>query len=200
MKESRASLRELASAMQCTILPDATPHEGLINKAGILPFIIDSQNNIIFCVMKPKPARSDLKPPEFQICKGTRMLREGDEWRDIKKRDLIKYWNDDDLEPLLLTALREGEEEIGLRPENITHIYDAGPTAYISATTGVAKPMHLFLGHLSSQEHFDPLNSCSHAAAAREWFTIREYQMVGREDHIRCVTSALTRLQQYLTH
>ena len=145
------------------------------NKAGIIPFIRGS-HKLSYYMMKPHARHADLPPPEFQICKGTRMQQLPDEtWQDVRTGPM-----GENPEALAVTALREGIEEIGLIPANIATLYDIGGFDFSSAATGKTRCMWLFAAGMKSATDFiRPDNS----TADCRWLTLDEFAVAGRKDH-----------------
>ena len=166
---AQQSIVALPSAHALTYPPEQ------YNKAGIIPFVRGS-HKISYYVMKPQARHADLPPPEFQICKGTRMqqLQDGT-WHDIRGGTV-----GDAPEPLVVTALREGLEEIGLIPTNISSIYDVGGYDFSSAATG--KTLHMWLFAAEVKNATDFMRPDSSTADCR-WLTLEEFAIAGREDH-----------------
>lgn len=161
------------------------------NKAGILPYLpATTTENWRFYVMQPVRSRPELTPPAFQICKGTRMAQMNGVWKDIKDK------NDDapaDAEPLVVTALREGEEEIGLIPDTIKTLWDAGEVTFTSAKAGTEKRMWLFAAEMKPDCTFLPdLHSTTEAV---RWATLAEFEAIGRADHLAIIKAMIARLQ-----
>lgn len=105
-------------------------------KAGVLPFHRDEAGRIHFYLMKPKAKEGQDydTPPQFQICKGTREYQykgEGGvwQWEECKPRNR-KMKEGDKPEPLFVTAIREGIEEIGLQPDSIQRSFEWGRATY----------------------------------------------------------------------
>lgn len=146
-------------------------------KAGVIPFYRDTQH-IQYYVMKPRAERPDLPPPEFQICKGTRM-QQGENngpWVDMRSTDIA----DGNSEPLVMTGLREGMEELGLELGNITRLYEMGGYDFSSATTGKGKQVWLFAAEIKNRDDFRETEA---STLARQWVSIADFAVVGRRDH-----------------
>ncbi len=140
----------LSSGM--TVLRDtvSTDQERHIRFAGIVPVEINGKNVRIW-LMRPEARKPHLPPPEFQIGKGTRMRRGAEQggWHDLTETDMPL--SDDSTiqaESLLRTAVREGEEELGVLPTNIERLWDVGVFSFTSASTGAAKQMWLYVAAL----------------------------------------------------
>lgn len=146
-------------------------------KAGVLPFCyVDGVRQ--YYVMKPRAERPDLPPPEFQLCKGTRMQQgEGNgPWHDMRGDDIA----DELSETLVQTALREGMEELGLQLENIVGLYELGGYDFSSATTGKGKQVWLYAAEIRNCDDFIETEA---STLARQWMSIAEFAVVGRPDH-----------------
>ena len=157
------------------------PHDPLdtLTKAGVVPFVRTASGAIEYLVMKPVAAHPDLAPPKFQICKGTRMCRDGQEWVDMK--------NGVDTggarESLIATALREGMEELGIRLDAITQIVNLDVHAFSSASSNASKQMHLFGLEMKSKACLYPLEHIADTTAQRGWTTLPAFKDQGRDDH-----------------
>lgn len=124
-------------------------------KAGVVPFM---RGPYRYYLMKPVAKNLERGLPEFQICKGTR----------------------ENQETPTQTALREGVEELGLKIQNIKQLFDVGLYGFSSATTGKSKEMWLFAAEMKSEDFSDEVESTT---AERGWFSLQEFEVVGREDH-----------------
>ena len=176
----------------------------LYTKAGVVPFLRDPYR---YYLMKPMAKNLELDAPEFQLCKGTRMMKIDDAWVDIpssfpsppvgeagaKRRErgclnegsskippLPQGEREVVLESLAATALREGIEELGLKLKNIKELFDLGPYGFSSATTGKSKEMWLFAAEMAQDDFSDEV---AETTADRTWLTMPEFNVAGREDH-----------------
>ena len=141
---------------------------------------------------KPVAAHDDLAPPEFQICKGTRRVKNGasdadGKWRDIKKDD---YPIGDDIiaEEWVQTAIREGEEEIGLIKDNIEDMLYFGVADYKSQRTEKTKYMHVFACEVIDKNNFAQPDLVEGKTAERKWCDIDWFSKYGRKDHINIIS------------
>lgn len=171
------------------------PFEGgeRYTKAGVVPFVVDD-DGFRFYVMKPRGHIPELGLPTFQVCKGTRMhFQEAFGWRDMKTPDASGT-----KETLLETALREGIEELGLKLDNITTLYDMGGFCFSSATTGKGKKMWLFAVAVESEDDFLRDAEIAVSTAERRWLTAEEFAQFGRADHQYILKEIEKRLQEIL--
>lgn len=169
--EKTAAFIEKASVISLC----AAPKADVFNKAGVVPHM-QKEQGLVYYVMKPSAKRPDLPPPQFQLCKGTRMAQgEDGKWRDIKEGGLIAH-----AEPLVQTALREGMEEVGLVLENIIALYDVGVHGFASATTGQKKEAWFFTAQMSNNADFTKPDASTEECA---WMTLDEFAIAGRPDH-----------------
>lgn len=85
------------------------------NRAGIVPFVVNSDGSMIYLMIKPQltPGHPD-GPPNFQIIRSERETAED-------KLGLGSY-----PESPLETALRSGRQEAGVHASNIKRLYDLG--------------------------------------------------------------------------
>jgi hypothetical protein len=141
-------------------------------KAGVVPFL---RNPYRYYLMKPVAKNPELGLPKFQLCKGTRMVKSGNTWKDMRdgREAGVK-------ETLAQTALREGIEELGINILNINELYDVGPYGFSSATTGKSKAMWLFAAEMASE---DMPGEVALTTAECAWLTAAEFEVAGREDH-----------------
>jgi hypothetical protein len=165
----------------------------VMSKAGVLPLYIPETGPVRFYVMQPQSSYPDLGPPEFQIAKGTRRMRVSGKWRDISSRD-FPITDLSRAEDLLMTAMREGKEEIGLRTENIRRLFWGKRFAFASATQGFERSMMLFVVEVHHPDHFDEPDAYSAKTAARRWLTLAECQELTRPDHRAIVEALVERL------
>lgn len=149
-------------------------------KAAILPFLrAATTENWRFLVMKPQARHPQLGPPPFQLCKGTRMGGETEderEWRDIRPEALLPIH----VEPLALTALREGWEELGLPIAGEMRLYDLGRHGFSSASTKNSVFLWLFAAEMPGSP---VLHKAAETTADRAWLRADEFTQAGRADH-----------------
>lgn len=176
------------------LYPEAEPPP--VIKVGILPFIskegTPGQATEIM-VMKPHAEKEIFGAPKFQIAKGTRRINISGRWCDMRADDLL-YADESFHEPLIETALREGREEIGLRPHNIRQLYDLGGFTFISASKGNKKLMHLYAAEIIDPKNFGKFEETTSEAS---WMTAAEFNTKGREDHAAIVNEAVERLSKH---
>jgi len=147
-------------------------------KAGVVPYVRQA-SEMHYLLMKPR-TRDPLNPPSFQLGKGTRMyVHRGSGWRDMKKGDEAMEGK----EPLIVTALREGIEELGLKLDSIGCIFDVGPYKFISERSRKNKYMWLFAVEMPSRDDVLPMGEVASSTAERGWLTEAQFAVVGREDH-----------------
>lgn len=167
-------------------------------KVGILPFIKDNSSedsdNLRMLFMKPLAENEILGSPDFQIAKGTRRINISGDWCDMREDDLI-FADESFHETLIETALREGNEEIGLKADNILRLFDFGVFSFISASKGMRKPLHIF-----AAEMIDSNNFASFEATTSEtgWFSAAAFEHKGRKDHVVIVKEVVSRLRHHI--
>jgi hypothetical protein len=159
-----------------------------VTKAGLLP-VRREGDALSFYLMQPRGDKPQLGPPPFQLCKGTRMALRDGQWHDLRDEGEAA----DDAEPLVVTALREGIEEIGLKLENVTALYDLGFHDFASASSGRRKGLWLFAATVRDAADFLPPDA---ATADCRWFTPAQYAAAGRPDHAAIMALAAGRLQE----
>ena len=148
-----------------------------ISKAGLVPFI--KATPMLYYVMTPVAKHPELGMPEFQLCKGTRMWKKGDEWIDMRGH----VPDDVTLEVLAVTALREGVEELGVVLKNIQTLHPLGIHGFSSATTHRVKEMWLLAAEMKQKDNFLPAEMIAEATAECAWMSLTEFRKKGRPDH-----------------
>lgn len=162
------------------------------NKAGVIPFIRDDPWH--FLVMKPIPKHAHLEPPAFQICKGTRMHKKKlGKWKDIRDNDQPEAQR----EALVVTALREGIEELGLQMDAIISLVDMGPYTFSSAVSSDDKHMWLFGAELTSPNALLPIYEITATTADRSWMNSAQFETQGRADHKPIMQDIAKRLKEF---
>jgi len=162
------------------------PH---IRKAGIIPFLPGKP--LRYYVMTPVASKPDLGLPEFQLCKGTRMFKSANGiWQDMR----AQVPEGAELESLPATALREGEEELGLKPANIARLLALGEYHFTSATNGKEIIMWLLAAEMNDGEDFLPQADIATTTAKCAWLTLAEFRKQGRPDHAHILEQIETRL------
>lgn len=165
--------------------------QALCIKAAILPYLPAATiENWRICVMKPVAAHPERGPAPFQLAKGTRMRRAGEGWVDMNEGE--RAGADD--ETLPQTALREGEEELGLMAGEILRLADAGEVSFTSVKTGAAKTMWLFAAEMRGEDCLLPMASVAPTTAERAWMTLLQFRALGRADHVSAVEAAFRKL------
>lgn len=108
---------------------------------------------------------------------------------DLINADPVFYEN------LVETALREGEEEIGLKRRNILRLYDLGIYSITSARRQTQKPLHVFAAEIKEAHDFGTFES---KTAEAVW--MRPEQMVNgiRPDHSLILRGVIDRLNGVL--
>jgi hypothetical protein len=173
-------------------LYDKTVALPAVTKVGIVPFILPSMK---IMVMKPKAEAKHLGEPSFQIAKGTRRIYINENWCDMREDDL-RYADESFHETLIGTALREGQEEIGLKSTNIKRLFDMGGFTFVSASRGVVKPLHLFAAEIADENDFSEFEATTGEA---RWMTPEEFMAEGRADHAAIIQKLSDRLTQFFT-
>ncbi len=157
------------------------PPQEQINKAGIIPFIIEN-NKIYIYLYKPRARKPKLGRPGFQIAKGTRDIQTSSGNWVAYNPNLHAVEN---AETLLTTALREAIEEIGLQDSNIQELLEWGGVEFQSASTGNSKYMWLYLAKLNNKHDFKEPDTQHADTEECRWFDIdnpQEMQKL-RADH-----------------
>jgi len=172
-------------------LPYSAPlPDGHYTKAGVIPFI--RADPTLYYMMKPVAKRPGLGAPDFQIGKGTRMEFVGGEWVDMREAGVIG----DERETLVMSALREGIEELGLKLDTIKTLYDAGPYQFASSNTGAPKYMWLFAAEMTSRDMLADAE-IEPSTAERGWLTLADFMIAGREDHRYILTDIASKLETH---
>ncbi len=124
-------------------------------RAGIIPFTVNYFDGSIR-YMFMKPSHPDFGGPDWQIAKG-------------------RVENDDDN---LTTAIREGQEELGLREDNIIDITELG--MFLGRTV-------VFLAHVKNETDFDQFHWETGDVA---WLSLEEFKQTGRKLHLPVLEEA----------
>lgn len=153
--------------------------ERVVSKAGILP-VWWEKGEPRFFLMLPKSLKPELGPAEWQIAKGGRRVwRAGQGWVDTDTAGAAG----ESLEPVLEAALREGEEELGLKRDNIKRLWDAGVCAFTSAQSGTPKYMYLFVAGVKDPLDFLAPHQLDAKTESVAWMGVRECAGAARADH-----------------
>lgn len=180
-----------APALRPTHLWPKPPYEEIF-KCGVVVMQPTESGNNQYYMMLPK-AKIEGENPGFQIAKGTREIydNKAKEWINYYAPNQLAELGEHNLEPLLVTAIREGIEEIGLRPETIEAIGEWGQGAFTSATTGALKTMWLYVLQLEMNAAFDEPDATYADTIARQWFRLDNAAECGkiRADHLRILQS-----------
>lgn len=125
----------------------------LKQKAGVIPYFIQEDGTPVMMFMAPSNAR--FGGSLFQIAKGT--IEPGE---DIQE-----------------AAVREAEEELGLRIENITQVKSVGNTKI----TGLDETymLAIFVAEVKDPENFGQPH---YETGKRAWFTLEEFKAQGRQN------------------
>lgn len=161
-------------------------------KVGILPFT-RADGALKIMVMKPFAEKEILGIPQFQIAKGTRRINISGSWCDMRLDDLL-YADESFHEPIMETALREGNEEIGLKTANIKTLFDMGGFTFVSASRGTKKPLHMFAAEVIDKNDFSHFEATT---SETRWLTPEEFAGEGRQDHVIIMHEVVERLIQY---
>lgn len=159
--------------------------EGGIIKAGLVPFYVTEEGNILFYLYRPEEnAEFNLGKPQFQIPKGTRegLTKQG-EWEDYSPRHKKNFR---EIEELSFTAVREAIEECGLVTDNVHSLFDFGIVEFLSAKNKIPKTLWLFSAYVEDRENFISPHATLATTETCEWFDItREKDATEiRPDHL----------------
>lgn len=172
-----------------------------LSKAGILPFLYEN-GRFTFCFMQPQAKRPELGLPPWQICKGTRMVMDEQHgiWRDMEKEEGAEVVAHRlQAEELGATALREGQEELGLIPRAIARLFDLGAFDFTSASTGKTKQLWLFGAMVpDADSSLLPMPLVAPTTAARRWYSADEFASLGRGDHVPIMRRSAMMLSSHL--
>lgn len=172
--------------------------EESVGKAGVLPFYVKPDGTYMFYLMRPQALHLELGPPELQIAKGTRRIRHSGKWRDVSLRD-FPIRDLSRAEDILVTAIREGAEEIGLRTDNIQELYWGKVFAFASASMGGEKYMMVFAANIIDPEAFEEPDDITAKTGECRWVSLKESETQARDDHysiINEIHTALIELKQ----
>ena len=194
LSDVHAKIHDFLQGHSANALPGnpATLPDAAYNKAGVVPFIRGEEWR--FLLMKPVAKHAHLKPPAFQLCKGTRMQKLAQGWKDVRDGMTVSG----ELETLPTTALREGIEELGLRLDAIQRLFDLGPYAFASAISADTKHMWLFAAEMTDEDALLHEREIALTTHARSWMTLEEFNREGRDDHRAILHDIATRLAQNL--
>ncbi len=124
-----------------------------IERSGLIPFHVeDGQIKMMFM----QPSDPLYGGPDFQIAKGKIEVGESE----------------------LETAIRESNEELGLRQDNILHTFYCGK--FLGRT-------HVFAAIVQNKEDFDDFDN---ETGAVKWMTLAEFLYSGRDIHHDVVQAA----------
>ena len=176
------------------------PPYAQVFKCGVLPYRIAADGVYEYYLFEPVAKLPEKGPPGFQIAKGTREIfdPEAQDWVDYASSAQIDKSGEEYLEPLFVTAIREGIEEIGLKPESIEQAFEWGETVITSARTGESKVMWLYALCMRSSCVFDEPDKNAAATHARRWFRLDGQQAADfiRKDHLKIITKIDQQLQK----
>lgn len=165
-----------------------------VTKVGIIPFIPHNDDaGWKFKLMRPQaefghPSGSS---PDFQVAKGTRRINLGHGWCDMREDDLI-HADPVFYEGLVDTALREGEEEIGLKPRNIARLFDVGVYAITSSRRQTKKWLHMFAAEVKDPNDFGEFET---KTAQADWMDMPSIISIARADHTAIIQSVFDQLK-----
>ena len=115
------------------------PNRTLVTKAGVLPFRDREDGTREFLIAKPRATKNpkDAGKLPFALARGTvdaidsmGRLHDLKDMTDTEIFEAFRKRPDWKFEEFKEAALREGHEELGLNPENITQLYDCGVLKY----------------------------------------------------------------------
>lgn len=136
-------------------------------KAGLLPFYRNVGGALHFLVAAPKAVRNPEDTPPYAIARGSRRVRLPDgAWSDLRSADAVgeAMQQGHEIEPAYLTALDEGEEELGLPRAAVRQLYDGGILAY--KDYGI----HFFAAEIAEDTVLHPARD----SASVRWVTLAE--------------------------
>lgn len=130
----------------------------LRHKAGIIPYYIDKDGTPVMMFMIP--SNPTFGGNLFQIGKGR--IEPG--------------------EDLQQTAVREAEEELGLKQENIKQIKSLGT----NTITGLDETylLTVFVAEINNLENF---NQPHYETGKRDWLTLKQFTTLGRQNQLPIV-------------
>jgi len=120
-----------------------------IYRAGTVPYYIEDDGVIKFLFMTPIEEDQRYSGSSFQIAKGKQ----------------------EENEPLIETAMREAEEELGLRRNNILNFFKAG--TFLGRTD-------IYIAKIMDPEAF---NTVTDETDEVMWLTLDEFLDIGRDIH-----------------
>lgn len=138
-------------------------------KAGILPYDRGASGEVRFLVAAPKPVKNPDDTVPFAMARGSRRMRAaGENWVDIRSNAEMEAAISQaaEMEAAPITALAEGEEELGLPASAVRVLYDCGVLAY--KDYGI----HCFLAQVGEGAKLLPARD----SAATRWLSLQEVQ------------------------
>lgn len=176
--------------LPCRSLFGADPSATTAAKAGVLPFVREGGQRI-YLLMRPLARKPEAGPPPFQIAKGSRLAYLGGRWLDSKEDSDILL-RSDATESILITALREGVEELGLNLAHARMVHLGREFPFISASTGVTKQVWVNAVEMNGRDclHGEELAD----TAEIRWMTPEEAGPLCRPDHwpiVKAIDTAL---------
>lgn len=160
----------------------------MLNQAGMLPFFRQGAE-LRLALILPRAKYPDRPPPQYQLVKGTRQGWKNGAFHDLTTDELPPSPNQP-AEPLLVTALREAEEEIGLDRGKIIKIYDLGVAQSIKTRTGKMERVRLYACELKDSSALAAIAEDHPTTCAFKFFPCHALAGEIREDHLPIVQSA----------
>lgn len=202
MFEAASRLEEQFEAPELRYNFQDSSRKAGIHKAGVIPYHMNENGQISFYLMKPTGAHPELGEPAFQIAKGTREIFMDGEWQNYypnPKTAKIARAHPERIESLFVNAMREGIEEIGLKPENVLSVQDAGRVDYTSESSGKPKSMWCFLAQVQDQNDFMEPDKEHADTGVCQWFTLEDENLAEvRADHLKILQLLSPVLQTYI--
>lgn len=137
-----------------------TDNPSILNRAGLIPFYVDDKNNIQMMFMIP--IENEWVESIPQISKGR-----------IEPGEMV-----------LLSAIREASEELGLKRSNLSRIEPIGQYSTIM----------FYIGQIKDPTDFDDFDSTETKATV--WMTLEQYLSDGRQLHSVVVRDAVEKIEE----
>lgn len=171
------------------VLDRTSRDDAVLRLAGVIP-CRKVGDMVEVLLVKPEHRKKELLPPQFQIGKGTRMWKPGNEWVDIRVED-VPLARNAEAEPLAVAALREAHEELGLLPGSITTLTDIGVHDFSSTRSGDVKQMALFIAEVEPALRLVAPDVEHGKSAEVAWVPVTDFAAHVRPDHAAILSRVL---------
>lgn len=133
-----------------------------INRAGLIPFYVEEDGTVKMMFMVPTE----------------------NEW--IESIPQISKGRVEPGEMVMRSAIREAQEELGLKRSNLSRIEPIGQYSTIM----------FYIGQINDPDDFDPFDPIETQAV--KWLTFEQYQEEGRQLHVPVVRAAVEKIEEII--